>query len=667
MESTTPDTTSSDSTRVERKLRLNYSGRIIDHLGIQMYQSPVAAIAELVANAWDADATQVEITLPDQYDEGNEIVIMDNGTGMKFEDCQNRFLNVGYARRGSANVERSKVRKRRILGRKGIGKFAGFGIAEVVQIETTSGETGERTKFGMDINKLRTDEYVDKDGAEVDLLEYQEPDDDRKAHQGTTVRLKRLSLTQRRTPPVFARSMSRRFLLRQESSEFRIRVNDEDLPDSDDLQPVQFSFPAEYTKEEIPNGIVVEDDWAVERVSGHELRWRVRFYKEPIPEEESRGVSVFAGIKMVQAPFFFNLSGGLSGQHGQQYVSGRIQADFLDEQVDDLVAPERQRVNWEHSETTEIVKWGQERLKDLLSIWGKRRSEKREQQLHERIAGFSNRLDRLKSRERRTVTRAIRSVARIDTLSDSQFEEMGNSMLTAWEQGRLHDLVSDIAESENLGSNQFIEILAEAQVLTALNIAEAVKTKIKTVEGLKKRIERKELENAVRNYISDHPWLVSPQWETFAIERRVNTIIQEASQESGISLDSDFKGRVDLALSSGEHLLILEFMRPGLRLNWDHINRFDRYVRIIRRKVRPNTGGPFRRVTGYIVADRLDEDASLMDRMDDMKNNDMFAMDWDTLFANAEAQWREFLGILVLRDPDDPRLQDIADISPDHS
>lgn len=47
----------------ERVLRLNYSGRIIDHLGIQMYQSPVAAIAELVANAWDADADSVEITL----------------------------------------------------------------------------------------------------------------------------------------------------------------------------------------------------------------------------------------------------------------------------------------------------------------------------------------------------------------------------------------------------------------------------------------------------------------------------------------------------------------------------------------------------------------------------------------------------------------------------
>ncbi|HDX8034089.1 TPA: ATP-binding protein, partial [Escherichia coli] len=49
---------------MDNKLFLNFHGRIIDHLGIQMYQSPTAAIAEMVSNAWDADATEVNITLP---------------------------------------------------------------------------------------------------------------------------------------------------------------------------------------------------------------------------------------------------------------------------------------------------------------------------------------------------------------------------------------------------------------------------------------------------------------------------------------------------------------------------------------------------------------------------------------------------------------------------
>ena len=40
-----------------KKLYLEFHGRVIEHLGIQMYQSPVNAIAELIANSWDADAT----------------------------------------------------------------------------------------------------------------------------------------------------------------------------------------------------------------------------------------------------------------------------------------------------------------------------------------------------------------------------------------------------------------------------------------------------------------------------------------------------------------------------------------------------------------------------------------------------------------------------------
>ena len=89
-------------------------------------------------------------------------------------------------------------------------------------------------------------------------------------------------------------------------------------------------------------------------------------------------------------------------------------------------------------------------------------------------------------------------------------------MLTAWEQGRLQDLIDDIAQAEELSADELVGLLAEAQVLTALNTAEAVRTKLLTVGGLKQRIDRHELENAVRNYISGHPWLVSPKWETFA-------------------------------------------------------------------------------------------------------------------------------------------------------
>ena len=71
----------------------------MDFFGIQMYQSPVAAVAELIANAWDADATQVAVTLPADNSAAAELVVQDNGAGMAFSECQDRYLNVGRNRR----------------------------------------------------------------------------------------------------------------------------------------------------------------------------------------------------------------------------------------------------------------------------------------------------------------------------------------------------------------------------------------------------------------------------------------------------------------------------------------------------------------------------------------------------------------------------------------
>lgn len=652
-------TQASDTTQYQRMLKLNYSGRIIDHLGIQMYQSPVAAISELVANAWDADANRVSIDLPTAIAKDAEIVISDDGNGMAFNECQDRFLNVGYARRGNRDVERSPSKNRRILGRKGIGKFAGFGIARVIQVETISEQNGEKTVFEMDIDKLRSDDYVNIHihGTDIAVADYAGPDDARRKQHGTTIRLQQLSMQRTRSPKAFARSMARRFLLHQLATDFQILVNGASLPESDDRFSVQFSFPSDYRDSERPPIADLINEWGTEVVGDHEIGWRIRFYENPIADEDLRGISVFAGVKMVQAPFFFNLSGSLPGQHGQQYISGQIQANFIDEQDDDLIAPERQRVNWDHPAVADLQDWGRQRLRQLLTIWRDRRGEHRQHQLAERLSTFSNRLENLPPHERRTVVQAVRRLAQIETLSDDQFEELGTAMLTAWEQGRLHEITHSIADADEMTADQLVKLLTEAEVLTALNMAEAVKTKLQTVGGLKQRIEKRDLENAVRDYISLHPWLISPKWESFAVERNLNNLLKSASIDSGIAAQDDFKCRFDLALSGDEHLLILEFMRPGLTLDWDHVDRFERYVRIVSENVAANTGSTFHKVTGYIVADKLHTRSRLPGRLQALARDDMYALDWPTLLAEAAAQWQDFLDILAGRDPQDERLK----------
>ena len=105
-----------------------------------------------------------------------------------------------------------------MLGRKGIGKFAGFGIAQVIVVETVAKATGEKTAFRLDLGRIRGESYF-SGKIEVDVVQRLAPDDDRKKEHGTKVTLEQLTIG--RAPDArFPRSMSRRFLLHQRVDDF---------------------------------------------------------------------------------------------------------------------------------------------------------------------------------------------------------------------------------------------------------------------------------------------------------------------------------------------------------------------------------------------------------------------------------------------------------------
>jgi len=641
----------------KKKLILSYHGRIIDHLGIQMYQSPVAAIAELVANAWDAEATEVRITLPPG--KGGEIVIEDNGFGMTFDECQARYLNVGYGRRGKDASQTSGVLKRPVLGRKGIGKFAGFGIARIIDVETISKSTGELTKFELDYEKLRggdEEEYV-ATNAEIPVLKAEGPDPKRKDKHRTVLTLKSLTFAKRPNPGQFAQSLARRYLLHQRAADFKVFVDGKPLPADTGLEKVQFAFPKDYAPSEVPASLKIENEWGVEMLpGGKQIRWRVLFDEDPIEDEELRGVAIFCRGKLAQTPFFFNLTGGLGGQFGQEYLSGQVEADYLDALPNDVIAPERQRIRWEDPAAQVLLEWGQKRTEELMKLWKERRGADRLRQITQKLAPFAERLARLPTAEQTVISSALRKLAGIARLKEADYLDLGDAIMAAWEGGRLRDLIRRIAGADDLTDDTLIEILLEARVLTALHLAEAVKVKLEVVAGLKEAIENRSHEVRVRDYIAKNPELIAPRWETFRKETSVKNLLVDAATESGLAAP-EYEGRIDLALSSGQQLLILEFMRPRLKVDWDHLNRFVRYIQIIRTRIRANTAGPFTSVIGYLVADGLAVDAALLEEIARMKRDDMFAQDWPTLLGQSVNGWRDFLEILADRAGGDPRLK----------
>ena len=113
--------------------------------------------------------------------------------------------------------------------------------------------------------------------------------------------------------------------------------------------------------------------------------------------------------------------------------------------------------------------------------------------------------------ERKTVRAAISKVAQVPALNNKQFEEVATGILDAWESGRLKDLIHAMADHEALTAEGLVDLLVEAQALTALQVAEVVRTKLEIIKGLEARVKAKELENAVRDYIAKHPWLTPPR------------------------------------------------------------------------------------------------------------------------------------------------------------
>ena len=91
------------------------------------------ALTELVANAWDAGATRVNIDVPTQ--QGGLIKVADNGVGMTRDEFRQRWMKLGYNRQKHQGLDvefppGTDAGKRRAYGRNGVGRHGMFCFAD---------------------------------------------------------------------------------------------------------------------------------------------------------------------------------------------------------------------------------------------------------------------------------------------------------------------------------------------------------------------------------------------------------------------------------------------------------------------------------------------------------------------------------------------------------
>lgn len=164
---------------MDQKAHFSVNTRLTRLLG-ETYRSSEVALKELVDNAWDADASNVWISLPSMFTT-EPVVVRDDGSGMTASEMRGEYLNIAGDKRARAG-ERTPLHKRRVKGRKGIGKFAGLALAGRMQVETVA--RGRRCSLVIDKKEL-TENGADLETVPLSFAEVPSPE----GAKGTTVTL----------------------------------------------------------------------------------------------------------------------------------------------------------------------------------------------------------------------------------------------------------------------------------------------------------------------------------------------------------------------------------------------------------------------------------------------------------------------------------------------
>ena len=270
-------------------LRLRFLGALVEQLGAQLYPGTTATIAELISNAWDADARNVwvEIPLGRQWTDTDTIVVTDDGSGMSYDDAADCYLMVGRKQRIERGSELTDL-GRPLHGRKGIGKLAAFGTAKILECYTVRAGS-EPTSFRLDYDHIRAleataDYYVEVAHGGGPLLV---PDGEPLEH-GTRITLDSLKPRRAVNEAQFRQSLSRRFAI--DANEMRIHVNGKVIDRFE--YPLQFRFPSSGPL--FDDVFVGADEWGEMELPGDRQRtvWAPRALVDWLHREAHQGEGI---------------------------------------------------------------------------------------------------------------------------------------------------------------------------------------------------------------------------------------------------------------------------------------------------------------------------------------------------------------------------------------
>jgi len=534
------------------------------------YRSPEKALKELVDNAWDAEALRVSISLPEPMS-GDAVIVEDDGAGMTLNELQNEYLNVARNRRQRSGDFTPNLR-RKVKGRKGIGKFSGLMFAASMTLETRA--RGKQSTFCLDRDLLESSE-----GLPEMPLEIVNSDVSPDVH-GTRINLAELNQSQKFPNENKLKQVLIADYGREEG--FEIVINGKSLG-VDDLQ-------GEYKEESI-------------QLSSGEARLRCTVSDQK-RKLRKPGITVRIDGKVVGDPSFFGLD--------KEEDIPRKLLDKCYGEIEIVGCSDDVTADWgaiiEGSKTEQdLISSIQPALREQLkSVYG--------QEMHLAQARLrkkaKDRISRLPENRRAFADEAIKKILdRFYQEPEDKLEPVVNVLLNAIELNDYRVVLEHINDAKRSEVSRFSEALEEFGMTELAMVAEQARSRLRFLDYLEGMCGRKEtLEAHVHKAIEKNLWIFGAEYSLFSSNETLRRQVE-------VYLNSKYVGdradrRPDLFLTeniNGERLLI-EFKRPN------HSLRFEDYQQATAYRNDFHQNGIDKQINVILIGGKLGNDLSIQER-----------------------------------------------------
>lgn len=561
--------------------RMKVSLNIIEHLGINLYSNLPAVLSEIVANSWDADATEVKMNIHGT----DKIEIIDNGFGMNKDDINEKFLNVGYKKRDDNFTETPSGRK--VMGRKGIGKLSLFSIAN--KITVISKKKDETTNaFIMDIEDIKKainkEEIYEPTPLDSNNLPMQIE------CQGTIIILEDLKRDRIKYNNI-RMNLARRFSV-IDNSNFKVVVDGKEIG----IEERNYFKKLDYIwyfgesskkfldlcKENTQSTLLqnnISDSYSISGWIGNAEESGL--LQEADGDENLNKISILVRGKLAQEDILAEFRiGGLY----TKFLIGEVSADFLDDDcLEDIATSNRQKLKEDDPRYIILKNF----LKKQLGIISNQRQKFKEEmgtkeaQKYEPIKKWYDNLDRNLKKQ---ADKLFGKINQITKEEKDKITLMKQGVL-AFENMKIRNALDSLNEISDDNLEKFLEIFDHYKDIEAGIYYTITTERLKIIQSLKEKMQKNEKERILQEHIFDNLWLLDPSWERGTESAQMEEVIRLVADKE---TDEVKKGRIDIHYrkTAGEHLII-ELKRANVNITLPQIiHQLEEYKRALKNKLK---------------------------------------------------------------------------------